>query len=96
MNTSTLCSFGKSTTQLFRFHYNASALRETDKVWASIWNYDTTTGIVGDSIGKASYSQITNRLNDILDNHIVIGNVEDGNTYYRTKGGLELEGRKRE
>ena len=85
------CSFGKSTAQLFRFHYNASALNETDKVWASIWNYDTATGMVGDSIGKASYSQITNRLSDILDNHIVIGDVEDGNTYYRTKGGSELK-----
>src|SRR5574344_214839 len=84
------CSYGKSQTQLFRFHYNASALAETEKVWASIWNYDTTTGIVGDSIGKASTDQIKNRLSDILDNHIVIGNVEKGNTYYRTKGGSEL------
>lgn len=81
------CSFGKTSTQLFRFHYKPTAQTERERVWASIWNYDTETGEVGDSIGEASYSQITNRLKDILDTHIVIGNVEDGNTYYQTKGG---------
>ena len=81
------CSYGKTSTQLFRFHYKPTAQTESEKVWASIWNYDTATGEVGDSIGEASYSQITNRLEDILNTHIVIGNVEDGNTFYRTKGG---------
>src|SRR5574344_407187 len=84
------CSYGKSTTQIFRFHYDPSALSEGNKVWASIWNYDAATGVVGDSIGKASLNQIKNRLNDILDNNIVIGKVDDGNTYYRTKGGSEI------
>ncbi|MBR1668271.1 MAG: fasciclin domain-containing protein [Bacteroidaceae bacterium] len=81
------CSYGKTSTQLFRFHYKASAQTEREKVWASIWNYDPETGVVGDSIGEASYSQITNRLEDILNTHIVIGNVENGNTFFRTKGG---------
>lgn len=81
------CSYGKTSTQLFRFHYKPTAPKEEEKVWASIWNYDTETGVVGDSIGMASYSQITNRLEDILNTHIVIGNVEDGNTFYKTKGG---------
>ncbi|MBQ0022623.1 MAG: fasciclin domain-containing protein [Prevotellaceae bacterium] len=81
------CSFGKSTTQLFRFHYDKNAQQEQNKVWASIWNYDVETGEVGDSISKASYAQIKNRLEDILNTHIVIGNVEDGNKYYQTKGG---------
>ena len=81
------CSYGKPSTQLFRFHYKPTAQTEREKVWASIWNYDVETGEVTDSIGEASYEQITNRLNDILDTHIVIGNVEDGNTFYQTKGG---------
>lgn len=84
------CSFGKSTTQLFRFRYNASALDESQKVKASIWNYDIENGVVGDSIGEASRTQILNRLEDILNTHIVIGNVENGNTYYQTKGGSVL------
>ena len=81
------CSYGKTSTQLFRFHYKPTAQTERERVWASIWNYDTETGEVGDSISEASYEQITNRLKDILDTHIVIGNVEDGNTFYQTKGG---------
>ena len=35
-------------------------------------------------------SLIVKRLQDILDNHIVIGDVENGNEYYRTKGGQEI------
>ena len=81
------CSFGKTTTQLFRFHYKADAATEREKVRAAIWEYDTETGLIGDSIGEASYSQITDRLEDILDTHIIIGNVEDGRTYYKSKGG---------
>lgn len=81
------CSFGKTSTQLFRFHYKPLAQTEREKVTADIWNYDLETGTVTDSIGEASYDQITKRLEDILDSHIVIGNVEDGNTYYQTKGG---------
>jgi uncharacterized surface protein with fasciclin (FAS1) repeats len=81
------CSYGKTSTQLFRFRYDPQALTESDRVKASIWNYDTETGQVTDSIGEASYSQITNRLEDILNTHIVIGDVEDGNTFYQTKGG---------
>jgi len=81
------CSYGKTTTQLFRFHYKADAATESEKVRAAIWEYDTETGLVGDSLGEASYSQITDRLEDILDTHIIIGNVEDGQTYYTSKGG---------
>ncbi|MBO4665193.1 MAG: fasciclin domain-containing protein [Bacteroidaceae bacterium] len=81
------CSYGKTSTQLFRFHYRSSAQTEKDKVWASIWNYDLETQTVTDSISLATYDQIKNRLEDILNTHIVIGNVEDGNTFYRTKGG---------
>lgn len=81
------CSYGKESTQLFRFRYKPTAQTEREKVEASIWNYNTETGEVGDSIGEASYEQITNRLEDILNTHIVIGNVESGNTFYQTKGG---------
>ena len=81
------CSYGKTTTQLFRFRYDPN----TASVRAVVWNYDTTTGqTVGDSLGYASSSQVSNRLRDILDTHIVIGDVEDGHEYYRTKGGTEI------
>lgn len=85
------CSYGKTSTQLFRFYYEPTAQSERDRVRAAIYNYDVETGLVGDSIGEASYSQITNRLEDILNTHIVIGDVEDGNTFYRTKGGSMIK-----
>lgn len=84
------CSYGKSQTQLFRFHYDGSKVNMQDRVWASIWNYDVATGEIGDSVARADYNMIRNRIKDILDTHIVIGDVEDGHEYYRTKGGTEI------
>ncbi len=84
-------SYGKGKTQLYRFHYDPTKVDKTERVWASKWNYDLTTRELGDSIGEVrDYYQITNRLRDILETHIVIGNVEDGHRYYRTKGGTEI------
>ena len=85
------CSYGKSHTQVMRFHYDPTKVNKTERVWASLWNYDPATGELGDSISRVTdYNIIRNRLKDILDTHIVIGNVEDGHTYYRTKGGTEI------
>lgn len=84
-------SYGKSQTQLYRFHYDPTQVDENMRVWASVWNYDTVAGEVTDSIGEVrDPGRIRNRLKDILDTHIVIGNVEDGHKYYRTKGGMEI------
>lgn len=84
-------SYGKGKTQLYRFHYDPTKVDKTQQVWASVWNYDMEARQLGDSIGEVrDYYQITNRLRDILETHIVIGNVEDGHKYYRTKGGTEI------
>jgi hypothetical protein len=79
-------SYGQTQTKMYRFRYDASAKAVANRVRAGIYKYDLTTGEVGDSIGDASASQILNRMEDILDYHTVVGNVEDGNVYYRTKG----------
>ena len=85
------CSYGKNRLQVLRFHYDPSKVDVTQRVWASVFNYDAETGEVGDSVGVIrDNNQIRNRLKDILDTHIVIGDVEDGHEYYRTKGGTEL------
>ncbi len=84
------CSYGKPETQIFKFKYNPNALESRDKVKGSIWRYNVETGEVGDSISEANYDQIRNRLEDILNTHIVIGNVEDGNEFYKTKGGTSI------
>jgi len=83
-------SFGKTRTQKFKFWYDVAEPSETNKVKASVWNYDVLTH-VEDSVRMASYSEIINRLEDVLDSHTVIGDVESGNSYYKTKGGSTLK-----
>ena len=81
------CSFGKSSTQIFQFHYDETAQTEAERVWASIYEYNVENGTRGDSIGEATTSQIQNRLKDILETHIVVGDVENGEKYFKTKDG---------
>jgi uncharacterized surface protein with fasciclin (FAS1) repeats len=89
-------SYGKPQRQMLRFHYDGS--RKGNEVYASIHNIDPETGAVGDSIGvytntggkNLRENPILNRLYNILDDHVVIGDVEDGHEYYRTKGGSTL------
>ena len=82
-------SYGKTKTQLYRFHYDAT---KTIPVWASVYEYDMDTREIGDSIREERDEwALKSKLRDILDNHIVIGNVEDGNSFYKTKAGTEIE-----
>jgi hypothetical protein len=89
-------SYGKPQLQMLRFHYDPS--RKNNEVYASIHNIDPETNLPGDSIGVLTNSggksldgnPILNRLYTILDDHVVIGDVEDGHEYYRTKGGSTL------
>jgi len=81
---------------MLRFHYDPK--RKGNEVYASIHNIDPETGLPGDSInvytnsgGKSlDWNPILNRLYTILNDHVVIGDVEDGHEYYRTKGGSTL------
>lgn len=89
-------SYGKPQQQILRFHYDAS--KKGYEVYASIHNIDPETGLAGDSIGVYTNSggknldanPILNRLYNILNDHVVIGDVEDGHEYYRTKGNSTL------
>lgn len=74
---------------MYKFHYDSSL---SNPVWASRFYYDMENGEVKDSIDEIRNNDevMRRKLKEVLDNHIVIGNVEDGNTYYRTKGGQEI------
>jgi hypothetical protein len=69
------------TREIMKFRWDS----KKNTVAASVWrvNSDGTT----DSItGRTpSSTMITNRLQDILDAHTIIGDVQDGHTWYRTK-----------
>jgi uncharacterized surface protein with fasciclin (FAS1) repeats len=76
-------AYGQTDLQgVLKFWYNA----KTSAVNATVYKYNKTTGVVGDSVDViTSSSFIQNRLWDMLDSHIVVGDVQSGNQYYITK-----------
>jgi len=89
-------SLGQTTTHLWKFHYDPT-VKEVARVYADVFEYNQTsdgTWVIGDSVSRiktsatatAMNTQLCNRLADIIDNSTVIGDVEDGGTYYQTKG----------
>lgn len=63
---------------------------------ATIYKYNVSTNELGDSVNilkgniSANASFISNRLLDLLDSHVVVGDVESGQGYYLSKGGSIL------
>lgn len=81
-------SYGSTETKIWKFHFRKDALSEDEKVWASVYSYDLQNKVEGDSLGvRRGWAELGKRLVDILDNHIVVGNIESGYEYYRTKNG---------
>lgn len=77
-------SLGRSTgAECFSFSFND----RTQQVEATVFSYDIDTQAVGDSLRQASPAEILNRLEDLLDYHTIVGDIEDGKRYYQTKGG---------
>jgi uncharacterized surface protein with fasciclin (FAS1) repeats len=57
-------------------------------VYASVHPCNPVTGEVGDSTSVVENATILkDHLEDMLDYHIIVGNIEDGREFYRTKGG---------
>ena len=80
------CTYGNSTSILYEFYWDAD--RKTVRAHRYNYNLETQEIITdGKELNDASDAQVQNRLRDMLDNLIIVGNVEDGHTYYATKGG---------
>ena len=88
---------GQAKTRMWKFHYDASQAEgreiyadvfEVEKAQDGSWMVTDSISQVRASGGKSAFvsSVLGDRLQDLLDNCIVIGNVEDGGTYYQTKG----------
>lgn len=79
------CSYGSSYTIQYQFYYDA----EAKMVKAKRYKYDLQNNTIADSreLSAATQTMIENRLTDLLNNLIIVGNVEDGHTYYKTKSG---------
>ena len=75
-------AYGQDVQGVLKFWYNVA----TSAVNATVYRYDKTTNLVGDSVAVITNSSfITNRILNFLNNHIVVGDVQSGNQYYITK-----------
>ncbi|MCR5132099.1 MAG: fasciclin domain-containing protein [Prevotella sp.] len=84
------CTYGNSTSVLYEFYFDTDRKR----VRAHRYNYDLVNHQIiegGRDLTDASDAQVENRLRDMLDNLIIVGNIEDGHTFYRTKGGSVIK-----
>src|SRR5574344_479353 len=85
------CSYGSTkTTILYQFYYD----NEKKTVGAHRFEYDLKTNSIvsdGKTLTDANSTQVDDRLKDLVNNLIVVGDIESGNTYYKTKGGGVLK-----
>lgn len=81
-------SFGKDVVGAIRFWFND----RTQAVNATVYRYDPVTKLTGDSVAViTSSSFLINRMLDMLNNHVVVGDVESGQEYFITKGNVALK-----
>lgn len=83
------CSYGNSTQILYQFYFDNDT--KTVKAHRYKYNMASQTIVAGESLPDATDSQVQNRLVDMINNLIVVGNVESGQTYYKTKSGGYLK-----
>ncbi len=79
------CSYGNTTQVLYQFYFD----NDTKTVKAHRYKYDMASQSImpGEALTDATDAQVQNRLVDLINNLIVVGDVEDGKTYYKTKSG---------
>lgn len=76
-------AYGKDVPAAVKYWYN----NQEETVYATMYKYNPATNTVGDSLSLITdASFISNRLLDLLDAHIVVGDIETGEQYYITKG----------
>ena len=83
-------TYGQPVQILYEFYWDSKALlanRVKARRYQIIFDPETGDYTIGSSLGAATTAQIRNRLTDLLDMLIVVGDVESGQDYYKTKGG---------
>lgn len=84
-------SYGEPQQYLWEFSFNPKN-SETQRVEAKryycTWDEESKQYVKGSRItSEPSNAAVRNRLEDLMNMLIVVGNVEDGHQYYKTKGG---------
>lgn len=83
-------TYGEPIQTLYEFYWDPKAVldsRVKARRYQIIIDPETGNYTVGSPLGNAPQAQIRNRLTDLLDMLIVVGDVESGQQYYKTKGG---------
>jgi uncharacterized surface protein with fasciclin (FAS1) repeats len=76
-------SYAQDVSGVLKYWYNST----TNAVNATVYKYDKTNDIVGDSISVITDGTfLKNRLWNLLDNHIIVGGVNATDKYFLTKG----------
>lgn len=91
-------SLGQTVTHIWKFRYDPT-VKEVCRIYAEVYDYvmnsdgtwsireDGNPTVIRTSNSASSMdSRLLNRLADIINNSMVIGDVEDGGEYYQTKG----------
>lgn len=79
------CTYGAHPV-LMQFYYDRTNKELAAHRYNCTINYDGSV-TVGEALSDASTTVIDDRLTDLVDNLIVVGNIEDGKKYYKTKAG---------
>ncbi len=86
-------SLGQSETHMWKFTYDPNGRNAYARIRATVYKasqLEDGSWIQGDSVtmitGSSGTDQVYDRLEDILDNIIVIGAIQPGKYYYQTKG----------
>lgn len=84
------CYFGETRQTMLEFYYDEDEKTvKANRYYCSVENGKV---IRGDLIQKNVPSNIvSNRLTDLMNQLIIVGNIEDGHTYYKSKGGTLIK-----
>ncbi len=85
------CTYGENQETVLRFYYDSKEKTVSAERYAcTIDNSGNIT--LGTKISSSvSSTIIENRLKDVVNQMIIVGNVEDGHTYYKSKNGTTLK-----
>lgn len=79
-------SYGEPQQVMFAFVFDEEDQRVKASRYSVTFLEDGTMEF-GEQLDDATETAVSNRLNDLVNSLIIVGNVEDGHQYYRTKGG---------
>lgn len=84
------CTYGLPTQRIIEFYYSE------DKVQGISYEFDPKTGeITSTTLTNLPERVVQNRLYDLIDNNIIVGDIVDGQRFYKSKTGSILEAYKK-